>query len=317
MKIAFLGTPAFAVPSLKMLIDHGHDITVFTQPDRPKDRGHGIAMPEVKIVALENNIKVYQFERVRDDEGSSVLEQLAPDLMITAAFGQLLSKRNLDSAKYGCINVHGSLLPKYRGAAPIQWAIINGERITGVTTMLTDIGMDTGDMLLKREVEIGASETYGELYTRLSIIGAELLAETIHKLTAGTLTRTPQDNSTATKCSMIKPEHTLVDFSKTAEQIHNLVRGLNPSPCAYAILGEQRVKLFETSLTDSREKNISAEYSDAQFGECVIASPKHGLFVKTGDGLIEIKQLQFPGSKKMDAKAALNSKKMKGMVFNH
>lgn len=312
MKIAFLGTPEFAIPSLEMLIEEGHDIVVFTQPDRPKDRGHGLAMPPVKALALERNLPVFQFKRIRDSEGISALKQFSPDLMVTAAFGQLLSKENLDIPKYGCINVHGSLLPKYRGAAPIQWAIINGERITGVTTMMTDIGMDTGDILLKAETEIGEDETYGELYTRLSKLGAELLKKTISELVNGKLIRTKQDGAMATKSSMIAKKDALIDFSKTTDEIHNFVRGLNPAPCAYASLDGQNVKIFKTAKLDSSES-----FDSAVPGECVIASAKQGLIVKTGDGVIEIIELQFSNSKRMNAKAALNSKKLKGSVFNN
>ena len=202
MRIAFLGTPEFAVPSLKMLIEQGHEIEVFTQPDRPRDRGHGLAMPPVKAAALEAGIAVHQFERIKNEEGVRALKDFAPELMVTAAFGQILSRENLEIPKYGCINVHGSLLPKYRGASPVQSAIINGEKVTGVTTMLTDIGMDTGDMLLQHETKIGENETYGELYSRLAVIGAETLRETIERLADGTLPRTKQDDALAKRGCM-------------------------------------------------------------------------------------------------------------------
>ena len=186
MKIAFLGTPEFALPSLSMLIEEGHELAVFTQPDRPKDRGRSIAMPPVKELALAHGVPVYQFERIRDEEGLEALRAFAPDLMVTAAFGQILSSENLSVPRYGCINVHGSLLPKYRGAAPIQWAIINGESVTGVTTMMTDVGLDTGDMLLKCETEIGEDETAGELYAfyRACKEDEKKAADTAAKLTS-------------------------------------------------------------------------------------------------------------------------------------
>ena len=312
MKIAFLGTPEFAVPSLKMLINEGHEIEVFTQPDRPRDRGHGFAMPPVKLVALENGLPVHQFERIKSTEGVEALRAFAPDLMVTAAFGQLLSQDNLDIPKYGCINVHGSLLPKYRGAAPIQWAIIDGEKTTGVTTMMTSIGMDTGDILQTVETEIGENETYGELYDRLAVMGAELLKKTIAALKDGSLTRTVQDERYATKCRMIKKEDALVDFSSSAARISCLIRGLNPSPCAYAIMDGHRVKLLRALPHDDE----MPEFTDADIGECVIASSKKGLFVKTGRGLLEITELQFENSKPLSAKAALNGKKLEGKVFN-
>lgn len=311
MKIAFLGTPSFAVPSLEMLAESGHKICVFTQPDRPKGRGHGITMPPVKEFALKKGLPVFQFEKIRSAEGIEALKDFAPDLMVTAAFGQLLSQENLDIPKYGCINVHGSLLPKYRGAAPIQQAVIDGEKITGVTTMMTDIGMDTGDILLRKQTEIGENETFGELYDRLAVLGAELLSETINKLIDGTLERIPQNESEATKCGKIKKEDALIDFSKPAVQIHNLVRGLNPEPSSYALMNGQNVKIFETVLHPEMQG-----FNEAVNGECVIASAKKGLFVKTGDGIIEISALQFPSSKRMAAKAALNSRKLLGEIFN-
>lgn len=310
MKIAFLGTPEFALPSLEMLFHAGHELAVYTQPDRPRDRGHGLAMPPVKVFAIEKGLKVYQYEKLKSSEGVESLRSFEPDLMVTAAFGQLLSKENLDVPKYGCINVHGSLLPKYRGAAPIQWAIINGEKVTGVTTMMTDVGLDTGDILLRQAVEIDANETYGGLYSRLAVIGADLLKRTIENLENGSLERIRQDESEATKCTVIKKEHALIDFGKRSADVHNLVRGLNPAPIAYTVLDGVPVKIYRTIL---RDELSGIEGVD---GECVIADAKRGLCVKTGDGAIEIAELQFPGSKRMEAKAVLNGRKLLGAVFS-
>ncbi len=311
MKIAFLGTPEFALPSLRMLCEEGHELAVFTQPDRPRDRGHGLAMPPVKQLALELGLPVFQFERIRSQEGVEALKAFAPDLMVTAAFGQILSKEDLDIPKYGCINVHGSLLPKYRGAAPIQWSVINGEKITGVTTMMTDIGLDTGDILMLCATEIGEDETSGELYSRLADLGAELLKNTIASLENGTLTRTKQNEEEATRCGMIKKQMAEIDFDQPVCRVHDLVRGMNPSPVAFTKLDGQPVKVFRTVKHCPYEADITG----AEPGECVIADSKRGLFVKCADGLIEIKELQFPGSKRMDAKAALNSKKLLNKVL--
>lgn len=310
MKIAFLGTPEFALPSLSMLIEEGHELAVFTQPDRPKDRGRSIAMPPVKELALAHGVPVYQFERIRDEEGLEALRAFAPDLMVTAAFGQILSSENLSVPRYGCINVHGSLLPKYRGAAPIQWAIINGESVTGVTTMMTDVGLDTGDMLLKCETEIGEDETAGELYARLSVMGADLLKKTIEALEDGTLLRIPQNEEEATRCGMIKKPMAAIDFTRPAHKVHDLVRGMFPWPTAFTSVDGQIVKICKTKVCSDQ-----GEFCDAVPGECVIADSKNGLFVKCGEGVIEIIELQFAGSKKMEAKAALNSKKLYGKVL--
>ena len=244
MKIAFLGTPDFALPSLKMLYERGDDIVVFTQPDKPVGRKAIMTAPPVKKLALEYGLDVFQFDKIRSEEGLAAIKDADPELMVTAAFGQILSKENLSVPRYGCINVHGSLLPKYRGAAPIQWAVINGEEKTGVTTMLTDIGLDTGDILLERETEIGKDETAGELFDRLDEMGAELLKETIEKLERNELEPKKQNDAEATKCSMIKKEHGHIDFSKSEKAIHDLVRGMNPWPCAYAMLEGKAVKIW-------------------------------------------------------------------------
>lgn len=310
LKIAFLGTPDFALPSLNMLYEKGHDIAVFTQPDKPKDRGHGIKPPAVKELAQKLGLPVFQFGRIRDPEGVRALIEFAPDLMVTAAFGQILSEANLSVPKYGCINVHGSLLPKYRGAAPIQWAVINGEKITGVTTMMTDIGLDTGDILLKQETMIGEDETAGELYERLAVMGAELLDKTIEKLLDGSLVRIKQNEEEATKCGTVKKYMAQIDFNKSVSSVHDLIRGMNPAPLAFTRLDGEPVKIYRSNKADVEE-----DYSGAAAGECVIADSKRGLFVKCADGVIEIKELQFAGGRRMEARSALNSRRLLGRVL--
>ena len=291
MRIAFLGTPEFALPSLDMLYQKGHTLAVFTQPDRPVGRHAVLTPPPTKTYALEHGIPVFQFGKIRLPEGVEALKAFAPDLIVTAAFGQILSAENLAIPKYGCINVHGSLLPKYRGAAPIQWAVINGETETGITTMLTDVGMDTGDILLFDRVAIGENETAGELFERLAILGAETLRRTLDALESGTLTRTPQDESQATKCHMLKKENGRIDFTKSAQSVHNLVRGMNPWPGAYGMLCGEPLKIHRTRMT-------ACDFGDAvpgAFGGGIW----DGLFVRCGDGWLEILELQPAGSRRM------------------
>ena len=309
MKIAFLGTPDFALPSLKMLYERGDDIVVFTQPDKPVGRKAIMSAPPVKKLALEYGLDVFQFDKIRSEEGLAALKDADPELMVTAAFGQILSKENLSVPRYGCINVHGSLLPKYRGAAPIQWAVINGEEKTGVTTMLTDIGLDTGDILLERETEIGKDETAGELFDRLAEMGAELLKETIEKLERNELEPKKQNDAEATKCSMIKKEHGHIDFSKSEKAIHDLVRGMNPWPSAYAMLEGEAVKIWRT-------RRIPTKKTGSKAGSILCADKQNGLIVKCGDGDIEILELQFPGSKRMSAQAAMLGHELVGKVFD-
>lgn len=307
MRIAFLGTPEFAIPSLQMLIDSGHELAVFTQPDRPVGRHKTPEPPPVKLLAQRYGIPVFQFEKIRRPEGVDALKSFGPDLMVTAAFGQILSAENLSVPKYGCINVHGSLLPKYRGAAPIQWSVIDGETVTGITTMQTDVGMDTGDILMQEETVIGPDETSGELYGRLALIGANLLKQTIASLEAGTLVRTPQDESLATKCPMLKKEHGKIDFSKGALAVHNLVRGVNPWPGAYALLDGDTLKIWKTALTD---KSPSGFEPGTLFG-----NEKEGLFLQCADRPLEILELQAPGGKRLDAVTFLRGRKISGSIL--
>ncbi len=307
MRIAFLGTPAFALPSLAMLYETGHSLAVFTQPDRPAGRHGALTPPPVKEFALARDIPVYQPERIKSAEGVSMLRDFAPELMVTAAFGQILSPENLAVPERGCINVHGSLLPKYRGAAPIQWAVIHGERETGVTTMFTDAGMDTGDILLSDRLSIDPDETSGELYERLAQLGAGTLSRTLAELEAGTLVRTPQNPLEATLCPMLNKEHGRIDVSATAENVHNLVRGTNPWPGAYALLDGTPLKIWRTRLTDGR----SSASSGALLGD-----DKCGLQLVCGDGRkLELLELQAPGGKRMDGKSYLRGKPVSGKVL--
>ena len=298
-----MGTPDFAVPSLRALVDHGYEVVgVFCQPDRPKGRGHRLAACPVKELAQSAGIPVFQPERIKREEGVAMLKSCAPDLCVTAAFGQLLSQEILDIPPLGTINVHSSLLPKHRGSAPINWSIIKGDPVTGVTTMFTDKGMDTGDILLTRETPIGPAENAGELTDRLAVMGAQLLIETIRALEAGTLARTPQDHAAATYEPKMDKELGRIDWSKSAQELDWLVRGTTPWPGAFTTLGEQTIKVFELDILDGPASGAP--------GEIVAADAKRGLVVSCGDHDVALAQIQMPGAKRMNAKDYLRGHTM-------
>ena len=289
MRIVFMGTPEFAVPSLKALIREGYKIAgVFTQPDRPKGRGNKLAASPVKAAALEAGIPVYQPERIRRD-GVEDLRLLAPDLCVTAAFGQILSQEILDIPPMGNINVHASLLPRHRGAAPIAHAIMDGDRESGVTTMFMDAGIDTGDMLLQAKTEIQESETCAELTERLSGIGAELLIRTVRELEAGTLQRIPQNENDMTYDPMLTKEMATVDFGESAEQVRGRINGLNPWPCVSVPVRGDRLKLLRA---------VNAPVSGKP-GTVLEADTKKGLVIACGSGAVRILEIQAPGGKRM------------------
>ena len=299
LRTVFMGTPEFALPSLKMMIEEGYNIAgVVTQPDKPKGRGHKLMPPPVKAEALLHGLNVLQPERISRD-GFEALEALKPDLLITVAFGQILSRSVLALPKYGCINVHGSLLPKYRGAAPIEWAVINGEKTAGVTTMYTVYELDAGDMLLKESMEVPEDMTGGELREKLSVLGAKVLRETLEKLMDGTLERQKQDESEMTYYPIPTRELSAIDWSKGARDIKNLVRAMNPSQPAYAFFVEDKVKIFEVGYSEMQKKDA---------GKIILSDAKKGLFISAGDGVLEIKRLQLPGGKPMSAKELLRGK---------
>lgn len=292
MKIVFMGTPHFAVPSLDMLVSHGYEVTaVITQPDKPKGRGNKLMASPVKEYAEKNGIRVLQPAKVKAADSVNQLKDIKPDLLVTVAYGQLLSKEILEVPPYGCINVHGSLLPKYRGAAPIHWAVINGEVETGITTMYTDIGMDTGDMLLKKTVKISENMCVGDLHDKLSILGADVLLETLKELEKGTLRRVPQPNDEASLAPIIKKETGLVDWTKSSMEIHNLVRGTNPWPGAYSYYKGDRIRIWNSSVYNNSK-------ASEKCGEiCEVSS--RGIVVATGSGYLTICEIQFDSSKRM------------------
>ena len=301
MRVVFMGTPEFAVPSLKALLDAGYGVVgVFTQPDRPVGRGHKLAACPVKKLALERGVPVYQFERLRNEEGLACLRALAPDIVVTAAFGQILSQALLDVPKMGTVNVHASLLPAYRGAAPINWCILNGETKTGVTTMLTDAGVDTGAMLLRRETDIGETETAAELSARLSQLGAELLIETLKGYIAGEIAPTPQDERLASRQPMLKKEMGLIDWTRSAKEIACQARGLDPWPSAYTDCLGGTLKIYRARPA----------MGEGEPGTVLRSSAKEGLFVACGEGALEVLEMQAPGGKRMSARAYLAGKKI-------
>ena len=303
MRVIFMGTPDFAVPSLEALLTKHEVVLVVTQPDKPKGRGKKMVPTPVKACALEHGIPVLQPEKVKEPEFVEQLRSYEPDLIAVTAFGQILSEPILEMPKYGCINVHGSLLPKYRGAAPMQWSIIDGEKVTGITTMYMAKGLDSGDMLLKAEVEITDEDTFATIHDKMAVTGANLLLDTLDQLEAGTLERIPQDHDAATDAPMITKETGHIDWSKNRQDIINLIRGLNPVPAAYTIYEEEVLKIFGASLSD-------VQANSAANGE-IVAVVKKGFVVKCGDGCLLITEVQARGGKRMMTDAYLRGHAMK------
>ncbi len=303
MKVIFMGTPDFAVSSLEALLEKHEVLAVVTQPDKPKGRGKKMVFPPVKEFALEKGLEVLQPEKVREPDFVEKLRSYGAELIAVTAFGQLLSEDILNMPKYGCINVHGSLLPKYRGAAPMQRAIIDGETVTGITTMFMAKGMDTGDMLLKTEIEILPQDNFETLHDKMAKAGAALLLETIDGLEAGTIARIPQQEKDATYAPMIHKETGHIDWSKGGQQIIDLMRGLHPGPGAYAVYEGEPLKMFWAEKAED-------VYADAAFGE-IVEVTKKDFAVKCGDGILRIKEVQARGGKKMAADAYLRGHEMK------
>jgi len=293
MRIVFMGTPEFAVPSLEILVKNGMDVVmVVTQPDKPKGRGYRVSFTPVKECAMKYNIPVMQPEKIGSSDSVEQLKQLNADLFVTCAFGQFLTQEVLDIPRFGTVNVHGSLLPKYRGAAPIQWAIINGEKKTGVTTMLTVLKMDAGDILLSKEIPINDDMTAGQLHDIMSVIGAELLLETIKELENGSITPVPQNEAEATYAPRIVRETGKINWEASATSIHNLVRGTDPWPGAYSYLKGQRMRIWKTKVSDP-------DLITGKKPGTIIDVKKDLISVQAGKGVINILEIQCDSGKRM------------------
>lgn len=297
MRVIYMGTPDFSVGALEEIIKAGHEVVlVVTQPDKPKGRGKEMAFTPVKECAIAHGIEVFQPRKIREPENVEFLRKYNADIMVVAAFGQILPKSILEMTKYGCINIHASLLPKYRGAAPIQWSVINGDEVTGVTIMKMDEGIDTGDMILKREVEITTEETGGGLFDKLAEIGGPLVVEAMDMIEKGTAVYTPQDHEKATHVSMISKEFGEIDWGKSAAEIERLIRGLNPWPSAFTKLNGKTFKIWKAEVIN--------ESSSATAG-CICHVGKKDMHVQTGDGILALKEVQLEGKKRMDVDAFL------------
>ena len=327
MRIIFMGTPDFSVGTLEMLIQAGHEIVLaVTQPDKPKGRHKAMQPPPVKEAALAHGIEVYQPRRVREPECIEYLRRLHPDIIVVVAFGQILPKEILELPPKGCINVHASLLPKYRGAAPIQWAVINGEPVTGVTTMRMDEGLDTGDIILKTEVPLQEGETGGTLFERLAKTGAELCIQTIQAIEQGTATYTPQDHSSATHTTIIKKQLGQLDWAKPAKELERLIRGLNPWPSAYTYLDGKTLKIWKANVQEENPGTLGTAAGEQLTGTpethapdktgslsarngyqpgTITAITRNTISVQTGQGTLILEELQLEGKKRMPTEAFL------------
>ncbi len=310
MRIVFMGTPDFSVPTLERLVQSSHQVVaVVTQPDKPKGRGKEIQMSPVKEAALQYGIPVYQPVRAREESFVQEMRGLEPDVMVVIAFGQILSEELLQVPKYGCVNIHASLLPKYRGAAPIQWAVINGDRETGITTMMMDVGMDTGDMLEKAVIALDEKETGGSLFDRLSLLGGELILSTLEKLEDGTLVRTPQNHEEATYVKKIPKTLGQIDWTMEAAAIERLIRGLNPWPSAYTYFKGKMLKFWEAEV-------LAQESAEGAVCGQVLEASGDSLKICTGDGVLKVTSLQLEGKRRMDTAAFLRGYPIeKGAVF--
>lgn len=300
MKILFMGTPDFAETSLAALLSHGEQVTAAVcQPDRPQGRKMKLTAPPVKQLALEKGLRVYQPETLKNGAIQEVLEKERPELIVVVAYGRLLPKYVLNYPKYGCINLHGSLLPKYRGSAPIQWTVINGEKVGGVSTMYLAEKMDAGDVIDRYETEVGGEETAGELYERLAYAGAKLLCETIDKIRNGTAKAVPQNHAEATFAPMLNKEMGRLDFKKPAIELKNLVRGLNPWPGAFVHTRQGILKVHRASVVNSAGLPIGAIYDR-----------KDALIIQTADGALSLDEVQLQGKKRMSAEEFLRGRQI-------
>ena len=308
MRIIFLGTPIFAVKCLDRLVNSNHEVVaVVTQPDKPSERGNKIEFSEVKKYALANGIPLFQFNKISRD-GLIDMRALNPDIMVTAAYGQILSQEVLDIAKFGVINVHASVLPKYRGASPIQTAIIDGESETGVTIMKTESGLDTGDIIDIVKTPIFENETAGELTDRLADLGSKLLLDVLYNIEHGTAKFVPQEHFNATITSKIKKDDCVINWQKSSREIKSLILGTNPNPIARTLLGDQVVKIYRAKIADIE---LTEEENELECGTILPrSSSKLGVFAKTADGAIELLEMQMPGGKVLPAKTLMNGRKI-------
>ncbi len=297
MRVVFMGTPDFSVPALEELAKVHQVEAVVTQQDKPKGRGHKMQFTPVKEKAMELNIPVYQPEKVRNLEFVDVLKNINPDVIVVIAFGQILPKEILKIGKYGCINVHASLLPKYRGAAPIQWAVIDGEKMTGVTTMHMAEGLDTGDIIDTSVIKLDEKETGGSLFDKLALEGGKLIIETLDKLEKGTAKRIPQDNEKSTYAAKITKELGKINFSKSAVEIERLIRGLNPWPSAFTMMDDRQIKIWDATAVDGTVKEEAGQ---------IVEVAKTYIKVATGEGYLKINEIQPSGKKRMTMEAFLN-----------
>lgn len=307
MKVIFMGTPDFAVPTLEALVKEHEVLAVVTQPDKPKGRGKKMVYPVVKEKAIEHGIMVYQPDKVRNQDFVEILKSYSPDIMVVVAFGQILSEEVLNIPKFGCINVHGSILPKYRGAAPIQWSIINGEEYGGVTTMYMSKGLDSGDIILSAEERIKKEDTYGALYDRLSFIGADLLIKTLELIENGEAPRIVQNENEATLAPMIKPEMERIDWNNDSAKIVNLIKGLNPQPVAYTLYNGEKLKIWYAEKIDGEYKGENGE---------IVEVRKNDFIVKAASGAVAVKEIQAQGGKRMPSEAYMRGHEIeKGLIL--
>ena len=326
MRILFMGTPDFALESLKALYEAKYDIIgVVTNIDKPKGRGMKLIASPVKEYALEKNLKIFQPQKVKNNvEFIEEVKKLNPDLICVVAYGKILPEELLDIPKYGCVNVHGSLLPQYRGSAPIQWAVLNGDKKTGITTMFMNAGMDTGDMILKEEVQIGEDETTGELWDKLKIIGAQLLVKTVKSIEDGTVKRTPQPEE-GTMAPMLSKDIAKINWEdQSAKEIKNLVRGLNPIMGAYSYLNDKKIKFWKVQVLTEQElldkfkdlQEYKGHLKGIQAGTVLFSDDKNGLFIKANDGILQVLEIQGENSKKMSINDFLRGNKIDiGNIF--
>lgn len=305
-----MGTPDFAVGTLEALLEAGHTISlVVTQPDKPKGRGNAMSFSPVKEAALAHDLPIYQPKKIREPECVEYMQQFTPDAIVVVAFGQILPKEILDLPKHCCVNVHASLLPKYRGAAPIQWAVINGEEETGVTTMRMDVGLDTGDMIQTEKVRLAEDETGGSLFDRLAEVGAALCVKTLQAIEDGTATYTPQDHEQATQVGQIKKQFGIMDFSKSAKELEQLIRGLNPWPSAYTYYDGKMLKVWKAQVLRTDEAadalQMATDAVEKAAPGTVLGTTKKAVLVATGDGILSFTEVQLEGKKRMETSAFL------------